>query len=87
MLKISFYIGRAQDVPFADVNLELGCNWVQGLGSNPINKLAEKYKLRTAKTDGDDFVTYSEKGKINATESYNRMNEKFEIVNEMSSKY
>jgi polyamine oxidase len=65
----------------------MGCNWVQGLGSNPINQLAEKYKLRTAKTNGDDFVTYSEKGKINGTASYNRMNERYEVLTEMTSKY
>jgi polyamine oxidase len=65
----------------------LGCNWVQGLGSNPINQLAQKYNLRTAKTNGDDFVTYSEEGKVNATVNYNRMNEKYELMSEMASKY
>ncbi|CAO3654686.1 unnamed protein product [Mucor fragilis] len=74
--------GRAQDVPFADVNVELGCNWVQGLGTNPINQLALKYKLRTAVTDGDDVVFYGEKGKINATERYNDMNNYYEIMSE-----
>lgn len=77
--------GRAQDVPFADVNVELGCNWVQGLGTNPINQLALKYKLRTAVTDGDDVVFYGEKGKINATERYNDMNNYYEIMSEDAS--
>ena len=72
-------------MPFADVNLELGCNWVQGLGSNPINQLALKYKLRTAVTDGDDVVFYGEKGKINATERYNDMNNYYEIMSEDAS--
>lgn len=69
-------------MPFADVNLELGCNWVQGLGSNPINQLALKYKLRTAVTDGDDVVFYDENGKVNATEKYNEMNDYYEIMSE-----
>ncbi|KAI8062333.1 uncharacterized protein B0P05DRAFT_556564, partial [Gilbertella persicaria] len=78
--------GRAQDVPFADVNLELGCNWVQGLGSNPINQLALKYNLRTAVTDGDDVVFYDQTGKINATDRYNAMNDAYSVMSDIANK-
>ncbi|CEP15544.1 hypothetical protein [Parasitella parasitica] len=74
--------GRAQDVPFADINVEFGCNWVQGLGTNPIHELALKYQLRTAVTNGDDVVFYGENGKINATERYNDMNKYYEIMSQ-----
>ncbi|OBZ86754.1 Polyamine oxidase [Choanephora cucurbitarum] len=78
--------GRAQDVPFADVNVEMGCNWVQGLGTNPINQLAIKYNLRTADTDGDNVVFYDEKGKVNATERYKDMNDAYTAMSEIADK-
>ncbi|KAI7899277.1 uncharacterized protein BX663DRAFT_564093 [Cokeromyces recurvatus] len=78
--------GRAQDAPFADVNVELGCNWVQGLGTNPINQLALKYKLRTAVTNGNDVVFYSPKGKINATERLNQLYKDYDAMTEMAMK-
>lgn len=28
--------GRMYNTPFGGFNVELGCNWVQGLGGNPI---------------------------------------------------
>ncbi|KAI8997016.1 hypothetical protein BDB01DRAFT_769532 [Pilobolus umbonatus] len=76
--------GRAQDVPFGDVNVELGCNWVQGLGTNPIHQLANKYKMRTAKTDGDDVVMYDENGRVNGTVVYDAFYEHYEKLSEMA---
>ncbi|KAI8384350.1 uncharacterized protein BYT42DRAFT_562210 [Radiomyces spectabilis] len=79
--------GRAQDAPFADIRLELGCNWVQGLGTNPVNQLRKKYGLKTAETDGDDVVFYTEGGKIdNGTEVYKKFNEVYERMNDMAFK-
>jgi polyamine oxidase len=39
--------GRAQDFKFGHTNqtLEKGCNWIQGLGANPIWQLANKWGL------------------------------------------
>jgi polyamine oxidase len=79
--------GRAQNAPFAGTNVELGCNWVQGLGTNPINQMAIKYKLKTAFSDSADVVWYDEDGKYNGTEIYDRANEALEAVNELGSKY
>ncbi|KAI8339831.1 hypothetical protein BD560DRAFT_412543 [Blakeslea trispora] len=78
--------GRAQDVPFADVNVELGCNWVQGLGSNPINQLAIKYSLRTAVTNGDDVVFYDKNSKLNVSQRYKDMNDAYTVMSDIADK-
>ncbi|CEG76118.1 hypothetical protein RMATCC62417_11056 [Rhizopus microsporus] len=70
--------GRAQNAPFGNTHVELGCNWVQGLGTNPINELAKKYKLNTASTNGDDVVFYGEKGKIDGEAKYKKFNGYYE---------
>lgn len=79
--------GRAQDKPFADVNVELGCNWVQGLGTNPINELALKYKLKTAPSDSSDVVWYSDKGKYNGTALYNELNDHYDTMLGIACKF
>ncbi|KAG0168652.1 hypothetical protein DFQ28_004578 [Apophysomyces sp. BC1034] len=77
--------GRAQDAAFADTRVELGCNWVQGLGTNPINELRKKYKLKTAVTNGDDVTFYDQNGKIKGgKKTYDRFNEAYEAVAKMS---
>ncbi|KAI8967066.1 hypothetical protein BDF20DRAFT_917872 [Mycotypha africana] len=79
--------GRAQDTPFGDTNVELGCNWVQGLGSNPINVLAKKHGLRTAHNDGDDVVFIDETGQhVNFTERYNEFGKVYETLSDMAMK-
>ncbi|KAF7732132.1 hypothetical protein EC973_006387 [Apophysomyces ossiformis] len=65
--------GRAQNVPFAGVSVEKGCNWVQGLGTNPINELRKKYGLKTARTNGDDVVFYNEHGKAEGEKEYEKI--------------
>jgi polyamine oxidase len=72
--------GRAQDAPFANINVELGCNWVQGLGTNPINQMALKYKLKTAPSYSDDVVWYGENGKYNGTAIYNKLNDHYDTL-------
>ncbi|KAI9033831.1 amine oxidase [Phycomyces nitens] len=62
--------GRAQDVPFAGRRVEAGCNWVQGLGENPINQLRQKYNLTTSVTNGDSLAFYDENGRTDASETY-----------------
>ncbi|ORX46793.1 amine oxidase [Hesseltinella vesiculosa] len=49
--------GRAQTKKLGNTTIELGCNWVQGLGTNPINELSLKYGLKTTNTDYGD-VSY-----------------------------
>jgi polyamine oxidase len=78
--------GRAQNAPFAGTKVELGCNWVQGLGTNPINEMATRYKLNTAKSDSADVVWYDEDGKYDGKAIYDRANEALEAVNELGSK-
>jgi polyamine oxidase len=78
--------GRAQDTQFGDVNVELGCNWVQGLGTNPINQLALKYNLSTAFSDSTDVLWYGEKGKYNGTDTYNALDKAFEKVLDIGCK-
>ncbi|KAI9270303.1 hypothetical protein EDC94DRAFT_512694 [Helicostylum pulchrum] len=75
--------GRAQNAPFADINVELGCNWVQGLGTNPINQLAIKYNLSTTFSDSADVVWYNESGKYDGTASYNKLDADFTKVLEI----
>ena len=79
--------GRAQNTDFAGTKVELGCNWVQGLGTNPVNQLALKYGLKTAFSDSADVVWYDHKGKYNGTEIYDKANEALEAVNALGSKY
>lgn len=82
-----YYIGRAQIAPFAGVNVELGCNWVQGLGSNPINQLALKYNLSTVHDDGDDVVFYDENGKLNNTDVYDHFNDVYDDMSDLACKF
>ncbi|KAI9274365.1 hypothetical protein BDA99DRAFT_545476 [Phascolomyces articulosus] len=76
--------GRAQNHPFAGINVEKGCNWVQGLGSNPINILSKKYGLETAANDGDDVVFYDENGLVNHTASYDSFGEAYDRMTELA---
>jgi polyamine oxidase len=79
--------GRAQDKAFADVNVELGCNWVQGLGTNPINQLALKYNLSTAESNSDDVVWYGENGQYNGTDLYNKLNDHYDTLLGIACKF
>ncbi|KAI9316447.1 amine oxidase [Dichotomocladium elegans] len=72
--------GRAQDVPFAGINVEIGCNWVQGLGTNPINELREKYNLKTVLNDGENVVFRDANGLVNATESMNAYSAAYDAI-------
>ncbi|KAG0741670.1 hypothetical protein G6F23_007406 [Rhizopus arrhizus] len=78
--------GRAQNAKFGDINVELGCNWVQGLGTNPVNELAKKYKLHTVPTDGDDVLFYDEHGKVNGTEAYKKFNNYYDEMSDNAMK-
>lgn len=58
--------GRIRNAPFAGLNIELGANWVEGVGGkyvNPIVPLANEVKLRTFKSFFDNATgnIYDEK--------------------------
>lgn len=70
--------GRAQHTQFGagpdgePYTVELGANWVQGLGrpggpENPIWTLAKKHKLKTTTNDYKSIATYTQKGASNFT--------------------
>ncbi|CAO3672569.1 unnamed protein product [Umbelopsis ramanniana] len=82
--------GRAHDIEFAGVRVEKGCNWVQGLGTNPINELAKKWGLKTVSDDSDNVVFYNNHGPIkdtksvNATDIYNTYLDAYDSANNMA---
>ncbi|KAI7853467.1 amine oxidase [Circinella umbellata] len=78
--------GRAQNIDFAGTKVELGCNWVQGLGTNPVNVLREKYGLKTTPNNGDDVIFYDENGLVNFTEAYNTFGEAYDRMSELALK-
>jgi polyamine oxidase len=62
--------GRMQDVALGNgVKVELGPNWVQGLGEgatqNPIYTLALKHKLVDVFSDPDNLTTFDNHGPVN----------------------
>ncbi|OZJ02862.1 hypothetical protein BZG36_04083 [Bifiguratus adelaidae] len=63
--------GRAQDYHFANTTIERGCNWIQGLGKNPIYQLAKKWGLKNIPQDYSSLVTYDTNGKVNDTTMMN----------------
>ncbi|KAG9245157.1 putative flavin-containing polyamine oxidase [Calycina marina] len=83
IVDVNSYIGgRVAHTTFgkdADGNpytVELGANWIQGLGSdggpeNPIWTLAKKYKLTNTYSDYDSIITYDETGPVNYTDLLN----------------
>ncbi|RCI12224.1 hypothetical protein L249_0157 [Ophiocordyceps polyrhachis-furcata BCC 54312] len=59
--------GRAWHTQFGGHTVELGANWVQGLGKpggqeNPIWTLAKKHQLKTTTNNYQSFSTYNETG-------------------------
>lgn len=79
--------GRAQNTKIGNTTIELGCNWVQGLGTNPINLLRQKYDLKTAVTDYGDLTYIDENGKkVNGTAKNNEYSDRFGKVQEMASR-
>ncbi|KAI8085104.1 uncharacterized protein BX664DRAFT_300835 [Halteromyces radiatus] len=80
--------GRAQDVKFGNnVTIELGCNWVQALGTNPINLLAQKYDLKTVATNYDDISYIDQDGKsVDASKEYQMYSDASDKVAEQALK-
>ncbi|KAI9497881.1 hypothetical protein BDB00DRAFT_969480 [Zychaea mexicana] len=78
--------GRAQNTDFANIKVEVGCNWVQGLGTNPINILRKKYGLETAANDGANVVFYDDTGPVNYTEAFNTYGDAYDRMSELADK-
>ncbi|KAI8582497.1 hypothetical protein K450DRAFT_170824 [Umbelopsis ramanniana AG] len=78
--------GRAHDIAFAGKRVEKGCNWVQGLGTNPINEMAIKWGLKTVSDNSDNVVFYDNKGPINATDTYNAFWDAYDAANNIAIK-
>jgi polyamine oxidase len=41
----------------------MGCNWVQALGTNPVNLLSQKYNMKTVPTDYEDIDYIDQHGR------------------------
>ncbi|CAO3665076.1 unnamed protein product [Umbelopsis vinacea] len=78
--------GRAHDIEFAGVRVEKGCNWVQGLGTNPINQMAIKYGLKTVTDNSENVAFYDNHGPINATKEYNAFGDALSAINDLAVK-
>ncbi|KAI8075250.1 hypothetical protein BC940DRAFT_230456 [Gongronella butleri] len=77
--------GRAQTHKIGqNTTIELGCNWVQGLGTNPINQMRKKYGLKTVDTDYDDITFIDQHGKkVNATARHSEYADRYGKMQEM----
>ncbi|KAF8527029.1 amine oxidase [Hysterangium stoloniferum] len=74
--------GRMQDVALDNgVTVELGANWVQGLGEgatqNPIFTLALKHNLTTVFSDFDSLATFDNHGPVNMVKELNAFSDAF----------
>ncbi|XP_078696523.1 uncharacterized protein LOC144924814 [Branchiostoma floridae x Branchiostoma belcheri] len=54
--------GRMRQGEIGGVKVEIGANWVQGLGSNPIWDLAKRYNISGKISDYDDVVVRNKTG-------------------------
>ncbi|PWN47291.1 amine oxidase [Violaceomyces palustris] len=77
--------GRAQDTKIGQTTIERGCNWIQGLGENPIWKLAQKWGLENVEQDYSDLVTYDTSGLVNDTVVMQRYDKLFESLGEYAA--
>ncbi|KAI8520756.1 hypothetical protein Bbelb_005100 [Branchiostoma belcheri] len=54
--------GRMKQVEFGGVKVEIGANWVQGLGNNPIWELAQRYNFSGKVSNYDDVIIRNKTG-------------------------
>ncbi|KAF4463796.1 N1-acetylpolyamine oxidase [Fusarium albosuccineum] len=60
------------------LTVELGANWIEGLGSNPIWRLAQKHKVKNTYSDGEALLTYDQDGPANYSDAIAEFDEAFE---------
>ncbi|RSL44106.1 hypothetical protein CEP54_014819 [Fusarium duplospermum] len=76
--------GRVQHTSFGKssdgkpLTVELGANWVEGLGSNPVWRLAQKHKVKNVYSDYDSLLTYDQDGPANYSDAFDEFDEKFD---------
>lgn len=54
--------GRVQNGRIGGVQVELGANWIEGLGENPIWKLAQKHGVENQRSDWEDISYFTKDG-------------------------
>ena len=54
--------GRVQNGRIGGVQVELGANWIEGLGENPIWKLAQKFRVANQRSDWEDISYFTKDG-------------------------
>jgi polyamine oxidase len=54
--------GRVQDARIGDYVIEYGANWIQGLGNNPIWKMAQKYGVRNQYSNWESIDYFTKAG-------------------------
>ncbi|KAM0414727.1 hypothetical protein ACHAPT_013418 [Fusarium lateritium] len=59
------------------LTVELGANWVEGLGSNPVWRLAQKHKVKNVYSDYDSLLTFDQDGPANYEEAFEEFDGKF----------
>ncbi|RSL55939.1 hypothetical protein CEP53_006935 [Fusarium sp. AF-6] len=76
--------GRVQHTSFGKssdgkpLTVELGANWVEGLGSNPVWRLAQKHKVKNVYSDYDSLLTYDQDGPADYSDAFEEFDEKFD---------
>ncbi|KAJ3350401.1 hypothetical protein GGF32_004854 [Allomyces javanicus] len=78
--------GRLKQAQLGDVKIEVGGNWVEGVGGkteNPVWTLAQKYGLKTIKTDFDDRITIKSDGTLDTSDVAEEWEEKFKKAQEI----
>ncbi|RUP51368.1 hypothetical protein BC936DRAFT_148502 [Jimgerdemannia flammicorona] len=66
--------GRLHDVPFAGIRVELGANWIQGLGKNPIWVMAQQAVLKSVFANYSDIAYYN----VNGEADFSKESDAFE---------
>ncbi|KNE66824.1 hypothetical protein AMAG_11307 [Allomyces macrogynus ATCC 38327] len=78
--------GRLKQAPLGDVKIEMGGNWVEGVGGkveNPVWALAKQYGLKTTKTVLEDRITIMADGKLDTSDVNKEWDEKFAKAQEI----
>lgn len=84
--------GRIRKTNFAGINVEMGANWVEGVGGhqmNPIWTMANKLKLRNFYSDFSNLSsnTYKQDGGLHESSLVQEVIEAAESVNEVGEKF
>ncbi|KAI7978073.1 hypothetical protein EIK77_009613 [Talaromyces pinophilus] len=78
-----------QDANGDPITVELGANWVQGLGTdggpqNPIWLLAQKYGVNNTYSDYSSILTYDETGYVNYSSLFDDFENAYSVTEELA---